>query len=315
MKKSIGIVVLLAALTVLAVVVVRQNQQITRLKEQPVVAVSTKKKTAPPVQTLAKKVSEPRTETGTVESVAAPIAPGSEGKTNFFGGLAGMMKDPQMKEMMHAQQKMMFNKMYGPLFKYLNWPESEQQALKDLLLERQMAMADAGMSMMSGSDSDRKQAVEKSQALKSEYDKKIQDLLGSQDYPVFQQYEETQPERMQIQMFKDALSGGDALTDQQEDSLIAAMYAERKAVPASPLMNNRSPDPSQFTEEKIAETIKQMEQLQQAYAKQAAAILTPAQLEQFTKWQQQWNAMVIGGMKMAAQMFGNKGTAQPPAAN
>jgi hypothetical protein len=314
MKKSIGIVVLLAALTVLAVVVVRQNRQITRLKEQPVVTVSTEKKTAQPVQTPAKKISAPRTETGAVESVAAPIAP-AEGKTNFLSGLAGMMKDPQMKEMIRAQQKMMFNKMYGSLFKYLNWPESEQQALKDLLLDRQMAMADVGMSMMSGSDSDRKQAVEKSQAIKSEYDKKIQDLLGSQDYPVFQQYEETQPERMQIQMFKDALSGGDALTDQQEDSLIAAMYAERKAAPASPLMNNQSPDPGQFTEEKIAETIKQMEQLQQAYAKQAAAILTPAQLEQFTKWQQQWNAMVIGGMKMAAQMFGNKGTAQPPPAN
>ncbi|MGA2138788.1 MAG: hypothetical protein ABSH14_08010 [Verrucomicrobiia bacterium] len=80
-------------------------------------------------------------------------------------------------------------------------------------------------------------------------------------------------------------------------------------------MNNQNPDPSQLTEERVAELEKQMEQLQQRYADRAAAILTPAQLEQFTTWQKQWSSMQAAGLKMAAQMFGNKGASAPPAAS
>ena len=95
---------------------------------------------------------------------------------------------------------------------------------------------------------------------------------------MFQQYEQTANERMPVQLFKDALPADAALTDQQEENLIAAMYQERKALPTSSLMNNQNPDPSQLTEDRIAELEKQMEQLQQRYADRAAAILTPRSL-------------------------------------
>ena len=149
--------------------------------------------------------------------------------------------------------------------------------------------------------------MENNKALKSDYDKKIEDLLGPQDYQVFKDYEQTVPDRMQVQMFKGTLSADTALTDQQEYDLMAAMSEERNALPASSLMKSQNSDPSQFTEERIAELTKQMDQMQQVYANRAAAILTPAQLEQFTKWQQQMSAMRAAGLKMAAQMFGNKG--------
>ena len=226
-----------------------------------------------------------------------------------------MMKDPQMKEMIRAQQKMVLDQMYGPMLKNLNRPENEVDALKDLLLQRQMALVEAGMSAMSGSETERKASVETTKTLKEDYDKRIKDLLGPQDYEVFQQYELTAPERMQLQMFKGSLPADAALTDQQESDLLAAMYEERKAVPPSSLMNNKAPDPSQLTEENIAEALKQMEQLQKRYAERAAAILTPAQLEQFTKWQQQLSAMQAAGLKMASQMFGNKAALPPPASN
>jgi outer membrane PBP1 activator LpoA protein len=78
------------------------------------------------------------------------------------------------------------------------------------------------------------------------------------------------------------------------------------------LNKGQNSDPSQITEESVAAALKQLEQLQKRYADRAAAILTPAQLEQFAKFQQQWSAMSVAGLKMAAQMFGNK-TAAPPA--
>jgi hypothetical protein len=318
MKKNIWIVLSLIAVVALAAVVVRQNRQITQMKEQLASATAVKSK-APPVPTPVAEAREPLPETKLAAPAASPTAPvaptnASTGTTsNYFAGLANMMKNPQMKEMIRDQQKVMLDRMYGSLAKYMDLPADRLDALKQLLLDRQMAMVDTGMSMMGGSAADRKQAVEETKAIKADYDQKIQELLGSQDYPVFQDYEKTQTERMSVQMFKDALPTADALTDQQEDNLIAAMYQERQGLPST-LLSNQNQDPSQLTAEHIAELEKQMQQLQQKYAARAAGILTPSQLEQYTKWQQQWNAMQVAGLKMAAQMFGNKGATQAPAA-
>jgi hypothetical protein len=319
MKKNIWIVLSFVAIVVLAAAVVRQSRQLTQMKEQ--LASAAEKPKAPPVPATEREISEPPAQTKPVEMTLArptpepsPTAQASPGPTNnFFSGLAGMMKNPQMKEMVRVQQKVMLDRQYGSLSKYLNLPAERLDALKELLADRQMAMVDSGMAMMSGSESDKKQAGEEIKAIKTDYDKKIQELLGTQDYQVFQDYEKTVNERMSVQMFKDALPATDALSDQQEDNLIAMMYQERKDLPPSSLMNSQTGDPSQLTEERIAELQKQMEQLQKKYAERAAGILNPTQLEQYTKWQQQWSAMQAAGLKMAAQMFGNKASKPPPA--
>jgi len=160
-----------------------------------------------------------------------------------MSALAEMMKNPQMKEMMRSQQKMAIDGMYGSLNKYLNLSTNEMDALKELLLQRQMAMMDAGMSLMGGSEADRKQAVEDAKTLKTDYDKKIQDLLGAQDYPAFQDYEKSAPDRMSVQMFKGSLPADATLTDQQEENLIAAMAEERKALPSTSALNTQNNTP------------------------------------------------------------------------
>jgi len=316
----------------LAVVVVRQNLRIAEMKEQSI-SVATEKAKAPetPPTPTPKRTPKLLPQTNVAEAVsatapegvpgpaAAPAAearPGAGAATNFFAGLAGMLKNnPSMKEMIRVQQKMTLDKSYGALFKYLNRPTDQADALHNLLLDRQMAIVDAGIAAVSGSDSERKQAVEETKSIKADYDQKIRDMLGAQDFQVFQDYEKTVSERVQIQMFKDTLPADAALTDQQEYDLIGAMYDARKSLPSSSLLNNQNSDPSQLTEDRISEGLKQMEQLQQAYANRAATILTPTQLEQFTNWQQQMSTMQAGAMKMAQQMFGNKPAPQPPAAS
>ena len=329
MKKNMWITVLLIALAATAVVVVKQNQQIAGMKEQLASGAAEKARTpkAPPVPASKRALPKPLQETNPVEPVTAPASvptsappPDAHAVTstgtasNFFSGLAGMMKNPQMKEMVRAQQKMMINQMYGALSKYMDLSADQMDALKNLLSERQMAMMDAGLSMMGGSESDRKQAAEDTKAIKADYDQKIKDLLSPQDYQVFQDYEKTVSERMQVQMFKNALPADAALTDQQEYDLISAMYEERKALPASSLLNNQNSDPSQLTEEKIDQALKMLEQLQQAYTNRAAAILSPQQFQQFQQFLDQQHAMQTMGLKMAAQMFGNKPASQPSAA-
>ncbi|MGD0016712.1 MAG: hypothetical protein ABSC38_04235 [Verrucomicrobiia bacterium] len=324
MNKNIWIVVLLVVVAVLAAVVVSQNLQIARMEEQPRIAVAVNRNKVPPKPTLARKAPVPLPEASMPENVEAqapvpttdaPTNTSTGTTSNFFAGLSGMMKNPQMKEMVRAQQKMVIDQTYASLSKYLNLSADQLDALKNLLLERQMAMVDSGLAAMSGSESERKQAVEDTKAIKAEYDQKIKDLLSPQDYQTFQDYEKTASERVQIQMFKGTLPADAALTDQQENDLITAMYEARKDLPSSSLLNNRNSDPSQLTEERIAETMKQMEQLQQVYADRAKGILTPSQYEQFIQWQQQMSAMQAAAMKMAQQMFGNKGAVQPPVAN
>jgi len=212
---------------------------------------------------------------------------------------AGMMKNPQMKDVMRGQQKMMVEQMYGALFKQLDRTSDQLDAFKNLLLERQMAMMDIGLAMMGGSGSDKKQATQKTMTIKADYDKKIQDMLGARDYQIFQDYENTLSERMQIQMFKSTLPTAAALTEQQEHDLIAGMVEERKAVE-----KRKATHASSSTKDQVAETLKQLDLLQQAYSNRAVTILTPAQFEQFTKWRQQMKDMQAASMKM---MFGDKG--------
>src|ERR1017187_617655 len=321
MKKNIWIAVLLVAVAGLAVMVGTQSRQIEMLRaEKQMMAASLAERAKAMSRSAAvEETAVQLPEAKPVETVAAPVsippAASAGGTTNNpLAGLAEMMKSPQMKEMMHAQQKMAVDGMYGSLSKYLNLSTNEMDALKELLLQRQTALMDSGMSMMNGSAADRKQAAEDAKTVTIEYDNKIQDLLGTQDYPVFQEYEKGAADRMSVQMFKGSLPADATLTDQQEERLIAALAEERKALPTTSMMNNQTPDPSKFTEEGIAEALKQMEALQQRDAERAAAILTPAQLEQFTKFQQQMSSMAAAGMKMAVQMFGNKNAAPAPAA-
>jgi len=323
MKKNIPILVLVAAVIALAALTLWQNRQIAQLKVQLVSAAAENAK-ATPVPVTEKEIPEPAPPAvaiapvpaptpATAPAPAVPVAGGTS--SNYFSALAGMMKSPQMKAIIRNQQKVQLDLTYGSLSNYMNLPADKMDALKEMLSDRQMAMMDSGMAMMGGTDSERKQAIEDSKTIKADYDKKIQDLLGPQDYPVFQQYDQTTSERMSVQMFKDGLPVDAALTEQQEDNLIAMMYQERKALPPSPIKNGQVTDPSQFTDQAIAEATKQLEQLQQRYTERAASILTPTQLTQFTAFQQQMSSMQAASIKMAAQMFGNKGASPPPAAS
>ena len=321
MNKNIWIVVLIAAAVGLSIMVGIESGQIAGLKEQMRMMADAEKaaaKLAPtpvPSEEAPAPVAEAKLVQPVVASAPVPQTTPESGRTNgIMSGFAQMMKNPQMKEMMRNQQKVGITSMYGALSKYLNLSTNDMEALNQLLLDRQMAMVDSGMDLMNGSGADPKQAATDAQAVRADYDKKIQDLLGPENYPVFQDYEKTAADRMSVQMFKGSLPADATLTDQQEDSLVTAMYEERKALPATSMVNNQTPDPSKFTEEGIADTLKQMQELQQRDAQRAASILTPAQLDQFTKFQEQMNGMQEAGLKMAAQMFGNKSATPAPTA-
>lgn len=323
MNKNAFVGALVAAVVALGVLAVRQSREIASLQDaqaqeraalekQVAVLKSAREEVRAKAARGAQKAAAandrqaPAT-TAQAEPAAIEVAAAAtQAGTNFMGAIAGMMKNPQMKEMIRAQQKVMVSQMYGALPRYLNLSAETKEQLDKLLLDRQMAMAEVGLTMMNGSEEERKQALEDSKTVKETYDRAIQDLLGDQDDEIFKQYEQSVSEQTTVSMFKNTLTGEDSLSEQQEYDLVTAMYQARKEMPQDSVFNkeNQSADPSQFTEERIAETLKQMEDLQKRYAESATAVLTEPQLARFKQWQEQMAVMQQTGLKVSAQMFG-----------
>lgn len=229
-----------------------------------------------------------------------------------MAGFARMMKNPGMKDMIRAQQKGQMDLLFGSLFKYLELSDADLETFKGLLLDKQMDLVGISMDMMTSASTPegREAAAERLKKTIAGHDERIKTFLGDEDFTVYQSFEATQPERMQVNLLKGSLSSTDQLTEEQEDRLIRTMHDERTNFPFSVagFGDNQVPDPSQFTPDRIAKLVEESAKLQGKYFSRAAEILTPAQLEQFKSIQKQQQAMQEMGMKMAEKMF-----AQPQA--
>jgi hypothetical protein len=236
---------------------------------------------------------------------------------NPMQGFAAMFKDPKMKELIKSQQKAfmgpMLDKQYAALFQQLNLTPDQTAQLKDLLQNKMLASADAGMSLLDGS-ADATQRVELAKQIKSQtddYDAQIKQFLGDDNYQTFQAYEKTTPDRMTISQFSDQLSGNTTpLSPEQQQQLMQAMSEERNGFKWTTDYNNKNPAngdfASMFTDDKISQFAQEKERLDQQILARARQILTPEQITAFEQFQIAQSKMQMAGMKMAAQMFAPK---------
>jgi hypothetical protein len=236
---------------------------------------------------------------------------------NPMQGFAAMFKDPKMKELIKSQQKAfmgpMLDKQYAALFQQLNLTPDQTAQLKDLLQNKMLASADAGMSLLDGS-ADATQRVELAKQIKSQtddYDAQIKQFLGDDNYQAFQAYEKTTPDRMTVSQFSDQLSGNTTpLSPEQQQQLMQAMSEERNGFKWTTDYNNKNPAngdfASMFTDDKISQFAQEKERLDQQILARARQILTPEQITAFEQFQIAQSKMQMAGMKMAAQMFAPK---------
>jgi hypothetical protein len=236
---------------------------------------------------------------------------------NPFGEMSKIFKDPKMKEMIKSSQKMfmgpMIDKQYAALFQQLNMTPEQAATLKDLLQKKMLAGADAGMSMMDGS-LDAAQRADLTKQIKSatdDYDAQIKQFLGDENYPAFQGYEKTVPDRMTVSQFSDQLAGGASpLSNDQQQQLAVAMNDARTSFKWTTDYNNKNPSSgdyaSMFSEDKINQFTSEKEQFDQQFLTRAQQILTPEQATAFQQFQTAQRGLQIMGMKMAANMFAPK---------
>lgn len=230
-------------------------------------------------------------------------APNAMGET-----MSKMMKDPAMRDMMKAQARGQVDFMYRDLMDMLNLPQEKRDALTKILTERAGAGMEIGMAMMSGkkqTEEEKKAQSDSLAKITGETDKALKELLGDEDYPKFDQFEKSQPERMQLNSLNAQLKdAGLELAPEAETQLMDAMYEERTQFKFDNDMGNqKNTDMSRFTPENIQRYQEQTSTLRGKIYDRAAKILSPEQLPVFKKSQDTQAAMEKMGMEMAGKMF------------
>lgn len=233
-----------------------------------------------------------------------------------FKGVGEMFKNPDMKEFIKSQQKTaigaMLDKAYASLYSQLGLSPDQTSALKDLIVNKSLVDAGAGMSMLSEAEStNRSQIFEQAKIEKDAYDLQIKQLLGDDNYKQFQTYEKSLPDRMAIGMFKDQqASGATPLSPDQEAQLVQLMSDERQNFKFTTDFSDQKKLSGDFasnlTEEKVNQFLQEQGQLNQRYLQRAQGVLSSDQMTSFEKFLGNQSQMQKIGLQMASKMFAPK---------
>lgn len=243
-----------------------------------------------------------------VPEAAATVAPGTQGTgakgPDFVGRLAEMMQSPDMQEAIRAQQKLMLPMLYGALFKRLGLDAEALDRLKEMLLDRQMA----AVAMMGKGDKPAQMAAF-AEARKAS-DAALKELLGGEQFAVFQDYEATVGERLALGQLNQQLADKDIpLDDVQQEELVTLMVEERARlkIPSTPEQQAAWAGGMPSTEA-LAGLLQQMEEMNRRVYARSGEILSEAQQAELQSYQNnQMQAQRLGLQMMKGLAGGEKG--------
>jgi hypothetical protein len=239
--------------------------------------------------------------------------PGAE--TAAFGKLLSkMMEDPDTKQFIREQQRLMMDQLYAPLIKQLGLTSEEADKFKGLLSDHAVKAAERASSLFGSlSGTNRTEAFGTLAADVKAQQEQLKELLGEGRYAQYKEYQQTSGERLQLNMFKQQFGGESALTDQQTEQVLTLIKEEKLALAASgeslPGMGN---DPSTMqaalSEDHTEHLLQQQDAVSQRVYERAKAFLSADQLDAFGRFQTNQLQTMRVGMTMARKLMG-----EPPA--
>ena len=258
-----------------------QQAEMARLREQNAFYAKTAENTARDVAKARARAAAALAEPAAAVTVAA------EPKG---GPLGAMFKDPAMLEAMRPQQLATIKMMYGPLVKQLNLSPEQADKFYDILVDNGLRTLQA---VQSGQSS---QEDIKSNNQSMEAD--LRSLLGEAG---FSQYTDYTKNDMAGQTLFAAMKNdfeNNPLSDTQQQQLLQAMKSARQSVHASnPLANGADKTAS------MDQVLQQQEQINQIVLQQAAAFLSPEQLQTLGASQSNTLAMQKSMAPVMQKMF------------
>ena len=233
---------------------------------------------------------------------AADTATAKKERPGFMKQLGDMMNDPDMRDAMRAQQRMVLELLYGPLFEKLGLGPEEAGLLKDLLVDRQMA----GVRMLGSGD--RKTLAATLADAHKQTDEAIRSLLGDEKYPAYEDYQATIGERMLIKQLNDQLAAKSiAMDEAQREELITLMVEERVAarIPSSEQQQLEWAG-DMPSADKVEELLAKSEVVNLNIHERSEEILSEAQREALQAFLANQVKMQRMGMQMMKSMMGEE---------
>jgi hypothetical protein len=212
-----------------------------------------------------------------------------------------LLKDPEYREAMRMQYKMMQSQNYPDLAKTLGISAEQADQMLTLLAEQQIRMQENGPAQSFMEQPPERAALNemrrKAEQTRRANEAELAGLLGQEKMREWNDYQKTLGTRMQVKQLSTKFAGkGAPLTDEQERQLVQALAAEqqrglREASPAArinfisarpaALAANVSMSGAADHLEMQERHLEQMAQQNQRMRDAAATVLTPEQLSLF----------------------------------
>lgn len=260
-----------------------QQTEITKLDEQ-------KAALQKQIERSARDTAKARNLNGKVNALTAAAA---AAKKNRF---SDMLKDPAMMKFMRDQLAAALKKQYDPLLKQLNLTPEQSDSFYQILLDSRMANMGRGEAMFSGSKEDAAKALADS---KQELETSLQNLLGSDGYAQYEQYQTVYAARTQMDQMKSDFADSPLTDDQQQQLLQAIETAQKTAVTPNAGLSVTD------TASAMEENLQQQAAVNQQVLQQASNFLSSAQLQILATSQSNRINLEKGGFELAQKMFGS----------
>ncbi len=161
------------------------------------------------------------------------IAAGDLAGHSLMDILMPVVTDPELRDLLRVQILATLEYEYEPLLAHYNYTLADEDTLLALLLEKRWnAMQYRLIMMQEDLDPDvRRHATEAIREDQQDLRTVLHDFLGAEDFATYETYEETQPERLQVDRFQQQLLLHDIpLTEDQQRHLILLLHEENTAL-------------------------------------------------------------------------------------
>lgn len=227
---------------------------------------------------------------------------------DFGRMLSNMMKDPEMKKMIEDQQRGMLESLYGPFVKQANLTTEEAQAFKDILLGN-MGRAQENAAELLGASTNRSEAIRRMAEERSQTEEQLRTLLGDDRYAQYKDYETTAGDRAQLTMFRQQNFGEHAISDAQNEQLLAIMREEKQNLaPVGASGGGMAGDPTAaieglFNSDEGERMLDAQQGANERIFERARAVLDEGQLGAFGAYQTNQLRMMRMGLNMTRRIL------------
>lgn len=253
--------------------------------------------------TRTKMIADRLAQVATPAPTPEPTAPTTDEATpkksnNPARQWAEMLKNPEMRKAIRAQQAIGMRMLYGDLIKELHLDSDRADKLYDILVDQTLQSSEMGMDMLDG-----KSSAGSIADLKAKTDAQIDELLGPNGHQKVADFQQSLGDRMLVNQFDQTLSASDVkLSPEQKNALLQIMGEERKNSATMQKFSNPANQMQLFEGNNWDQYVKASEEHFARVQRRAAGILTQSQTKEFQKSLDSWASMQKASMDMMKQM-------------